>query len=111
MSDPMSGQNGLMPWLSDRLGKIDWALGDLHAQITMNRQITLEFARHVTGRMDHITTRMDTLKDSKNGRHSLIKHFLSMRALIYTSLFILFLTGHISVPEIKELIKNSMFLR
>ena len=104
MSDPMSGTNGLMTWLSDRLGKIDWALGDLHAQTMTNRQITLEFARHVTGRMDTLTCRVDTLKDSRsrNGKYSWMRHVPWVKVTALLIMAMLLVTGHLTVGELKS---------
>ena len=102
MSDPMPGTDGLMTWLSDRLGKIDWHLGELHAQTLTNRQITLEFARHATGRMDHLSNRVDTLHTKpRNGRYGWMKHVPWVKVTVLLIMAMLLVTGHLTVGELK----------
>ena len=102
----------LMTWLSGQFTPIHRALGELHSGMLTNRQTTIEVHRHLTGRMDQLTMRMDTLKDIKkngngNGSPGWIKlvpwkQIPWVKMLLIISATILVITGHITVPQVQE---------
>ena len=99
MTDPR-----ILTWLSEQFGSVQHKLGELHAQTLTNRETLFEVHRHLTGRMDHLTTRMDQVKDSKNGKYGWMRHIpwspvVKITALVLAT--ILVITGHISPETVK----------